>query len=263
MIALIPFFPTPTWDLGFLDMTLDSWSALVTFGVIFGLEVGRARAIKLGLDIRDLYDGALFILAMGFFVGHLIHVVPYNMHMIDEDGWIVLLEVWKGFSSTGGFIGALLGSILFLVVFRKRNYWVHADTMMYCFPFGYVFGRLGCFTAHDHIGVKSNSFIAVDYPVWGSAECETLYPGTLDTLPPDSGALGMCVGPRLDMALLEASWLVVICGVFFATRNRKLPHGSYLALWCMMYSPMRFVLDSFRNQDLEGADVRFLGMTPA
>ena len=119
------------------------------------------------------------------------------------------------------------------------------------FPFGYIFGRLGCFTAHDHIGVASTSFIAVDYPVRGTAECEALSNSYF------------CVGPRLDMALIEAMWLAVICLVFFLLRKRTMPRGSFLAIWCMMYSPVRLVLDNFRNQDLEGADVRYLGLTPA
>jgi phosphatidylglycerol:prolipoprotein diacylglycerol transferase len=249
MLALIPFFETPTWDLGF--MVLDSWAALVTLAFILGLEAGRYRAIKLGLDIRDIYDAGLMTVGMGFFVGHIIHVIPYNMDMIETDGWIVLLEVWKGFSSTGGFIGAIIGSYVFLVWIRKRNYWIHADVIMWAFPFGYIFGRLGCFTAHDHIGVVSNSFIAVNYPAKGTAACEAL------------SNPYFCVGPRLDMALLEASWLAVICLVFWFTRTRKFPTGTYLALWCLMYSPMRLVLDNFRNQDLLGADVRFLGLTPA
>jgi phosphatidylglycerol:prolipoprotein diacylglycerol transferase len=249
MIALIPFFETPVWDLGF--MPLDSWALLVTLAFILGLEVGRARAIKLGLDIRDIYDGGLFTVGMGFFVGHIIHVIPYNMQMLEEEGWIVLLQVWRGFSSTGGFIGALIGSIIFMKLIRKRSWWVHADVIMFAFPFGYIFGRLGCFTAHDHIGIESTSFIAVDYPQPGTEECAALQNPYF------------CVGPRLDMALLEALWLGVICTVFFLLRNRKMPIGSYLAIWCLMYSPMRLVLDNFRNRDLVGADVRYLGLTPA
>jgi len=249
MVGLIPFFETPVWDLHYL--VLDSWAALVTLAFILGLEVGRHRAIQLGLDIRDIYDGGVVIVLSGFIVGHIVHVIPYNMHMLEEDGWIVLLQFWKGFSSTGGFIGAIIGSVVFLVLVRKRNYLVHADAIMYAFPFGYIFGRLGCFTAHDHIGVESTSFIAVDYPVRGTAECEAL-----------SNSF-FCVGPRLDMALIEALWLAVICLLFFLLRNRKLPVGSFLALWCILYSPVRLVLDQFRNQDLAGADVRLFGLTPA
>ena len=68
-----------------------------------------------------------------------------------------------GFLQPGGFIGAVLGSILFYRVIRKRDYSLHADTIMLGFPFAWTFGRLGCFIAHDHIG-KPDFFLAVQFP---------------------------------------------------------------------------------------------------
>jgi phosphatidylglycerol:prolipoprotein diacylglycerol transferase len=147
------------------------------------------------------------------------------------------VRVWQGFSSTGGFIGAVIGSVLFWRFIRPRDYFAHADTIMFAFPFAWVFGRLGCFAAHDHIGRSSDFFLAVNFP-----------------LP---------TGPRHDLGLYEALWTVVISAVFFALDRKPRKGGFYIALWAFLYAPARFVLDFLRNEDLANSDVRWVGLTPA
>lgn len=237
MLGLIPYFDIPVLELG--PVVIDSWATLVALGFVLGLEIARARAIKLGLDVRDIVDGIVVIVGMGFLVGHIVHVVAYNPHQLEEQGVMAILRFWAGFSSTGGFLGAVLGAMLFYLVLRKRPFWKHADTVMYGFPFGWVLGRLGCFTAHDHIGSRSDFLLAVDFPaeVFG--------------------------GARHDLGLYEALWTMAIAAAFFAMRNRPVRPGFFTALFCVMYAPIRFIFDFLRNGDLRGADVRWVGLTPA
>jgi phosphatidylglycerol:prolipoprotein diacylglycerol transferase len=237
LLGLIPYFDIPVLELG--PVVIDSWATLVALGFVLGLEIARSRGIKLGLDVRDVVDGIVVTVGMGFLIGHVVHVVAYNPHQLEEQGIMAILRFWAGFSSTGGFIGAVLGAMLFYLVIRKRPFWKHADTIMYGFPFGWVLGRLGCVTAHDHIGNRSDFFLAVDFPaeVFG--------------------------GPRHDLGLYEALWTIAIAATFFALRNRPVRHGFFTALFCVMYAPIRFILDFLRNGDLRGADVRWVGLTPA
>lgn len=237
MLALIPYFSVPVLELG--PVVIDSWATLVALGFILGLEITRARGIEKGLDVRDVVDGAVVTVAMGFLVGHLVHVLAYNPHQLEEQGVMALLRVWAGFSSTGGFLGAVLGCVLFYMVIRKRDFWAHADVIMFGFPFAWVLGRLGCFTAHDHVGSKSDFLLAVDFPVaWYG-------------------------GPRHDLGLYEALWTMVIATAFFALRKKPLRPGFFTALFAAMYAPARFFLDFLRNEDLAGADARYAGLTPA
>ena len=233
MTALVPYFEIPIFEWG--PVVLDSWTALVLLGFVVGLEITRARAIRLGLEVKDIVDGAVVTVGMGFIVGHIVHVVAYNPHQLEEDGIMALLRVWAGFSSTGGFIGAVLGSILFYRVIRKRDYWLHADTIMFGFPFAWTFGRLGCFTAHDHIGKASDFFLAVQFPG----------------------------GSRHDLGLYEAIWTAGIAALFYAFRHRPVTPGFFLGLFSATYAPIRFVMDFLRNTDLDQADVRWAGLTPA
>lgn len=264
-LALIPYYPPPMIELG--GVVLDSWAALVTLGFILGLEVCRWKGIQSKLDVRDIVDGGVIIVGMGFIVGHFVHVLAYNPQQLDEQGIWALLKLWAGFSSYGGFLGAVLGAVLFLKLLpawfgpqakvfqskgvdsayarfvmwagRERDFWKHGDAYVFGFPLGWTLGRLGCFSAHDHVGQRSDFFLAVDFPA-------RLYGG-----------------PRHDLGLYEAMWTAVIAATFFALRHREARPGFFLALWCAMYAPVRLGLDFLRNTDLSGADVRWLHLTPA
>ncbi len=382
---------------------IDPWATLACLSFIVGLEVARARGLRLGLQVRDIVDGAVFTVAMGLVVGHWVHVAAYNpqlmhgelvdgsevqvvagatelrwqsafsrddtsleihrvernvvqvlelgalesgtvgftwdgldnlgnwapegtyLYRIDAVGYVSapfehdegdeeelsfeapsaavtasaslvrvlhqtvrthdlgaleegeatwvwnglddqgkpvragtydyeikgfrwdsavkeLARVWGGFSSNGGFLGAVLGIIFFYRVWRKREFWPHADTIMFGFPFAWVIARLGCFMVHDHIGrplaeVPWLAFSAVDFP------------------PP--------MGPRLELGLLEALWTLGICVIYMVLNRRSRPAGFYTAVWCMTYAPIRFGSDFLRNTDLQNSDVRWAGLTPA
>jgi phosphatidylglycerol:prolipoprotein diacylglycerol transferase len=134
----------------------------------------------------------------------------------------------------GGFIGAVLGAVLFYKVIRKRPFWTFADLLAFAFPFAWFFGRLGCFSAHDHIGRPSHFFLAMDFPR---------------------------IGPRHELGLYEAMWTAVIAGVFWVRRNKPFRPGEHVAWLAILYAPVRFMLDFLRNSDLPGADVRYGGLT--
>jgi phosphatidylglycerol:prolipoprotein diacylglycerol transferase len=231
---LIPYWAPKVYNLG--PIPIDPWATLVCLGFIIGEEIARARGLRNGMEPRDVVDGAVFIVGMGFLVAHIVHVLAYNPHLLSEDP-LILLKVWAGFSSTGGFIGAILGSVIFFTKIRPRNYWKYADNTMYGFAFGWFFGRMGCFSVHDHVGRASDFFLAVDFPA--------------------------PMGSRHDLGLYEALWVGGIALFFWIADKKPRPNGFFLAAWCMLYTPARFTLDFLRNDDLSNADVRWGSLTPA
>jgi phosphatidylglycerol:prolipoprotein diacylglycerol transferase len=127
---------------------------------------------------------------------------------------------------------------------RKKPFLPHADAIMFGFPFGWMFGRTGCFLAHDHIGRRTDFPLAVNYP-----------PGFFFRGDPG--------GPRFDLGLNEVVWTALIAVVFWVLGRRARPPGFFVMLWCLLYAPARFVFDFLRNTDLANADVRWGGLTPA
>lgn len=227
-------------DIFGFDLPIDPWATLVCVAFVVGLEVARARAIKAGLDIKDIVDGSVFIVLMGFFIGHVVTVVAYHPERLQAEPIMSILRVWEGFSSIGGLLGAVIGSILFFRVFRKRPYFEHADAIAYGFPFGFFFGRLACGVVHDHIGALTTSPFGMQFP--------------------DNH---FAAGVRHELGLYEAAYVAAIALVFWWLGRRKRHPGYFLGMFAVLYSPGRFALDFLRNSDLKYQDVRYGGLTPA
>jgi phosphatidylglycerol:prolipoprotein diacylglycerol transferase len=237
--ATIPYFHLPVYEIpvpGLGTLPIDPWATLVMIGFVVGLEVGRARAIKQGLDVRDYVDGAVFTVLVGFVVAHIYTVLFYFPERLQTDGIWSLLRVWEGFSSTGGIIGAVIGANIFHRWIRPGPMFEYLECMTYGFPFGWFFGRLGCASVHDHIGRKTDFFLAMRFP-------------------PEHIAAGV----RHELGLYEAIYMIGVCVAFALLGRRPRPSGFYIAAYVLMYMPIRIALDFLRNDDLVTKDARYWG----
>lgn len=233
---MIPYVPTPAFEIG--DTRIDAWLILVVAGILIGIEYCRKRAIREALSVKVAVDAALVAVAAGFLVGHVVHVLAYSYDVFQDD-WQVILPWYGGYSSTGGFLGAAIGLPIYFRL-KKVPAWAYADTLALGFVLAWIFGRSGCFLAHDHIGRRTDFFLAVDFPG----------------------------GPRHDLGLYEALLALVIFLVFFVLdRKRQWFHGFFTGVLLVAYAPIRFGFEFLRGEDLEAigrrSDARYLGLTPA
>jgi phosphatidylglycerol:prolipoprotein diacylglycerol transferase len=250
MLAAIPYFVLQVWNVqipGLGTIPIDPWATLVCVGFVVGLEIARHRAIRLGLEVRDIVDGAVFTVLSGFFFGHVFTVLAYFPERLSTDGVWALLKVWEGFSSFGGFIGAVIGASLFYGVFRRKGAWRHADVITFGFPFGWFFGRVGCGVVHDHVGARTSFPLAMDFDhgLWGTGD-------------PAAWADGV----RHELGLYEAAFMLGICALWVVVGRRDRVPGFFLGLFGVTYAPVRFFLEFLRNQDLHFQDARYFGLTP-
>jgi phosphatidylglycerol:prolipoprotein diacylglycerol transferase len=283
MIAALPFWELRMVDdgvrvlLGSIDFVVptfgipvDPWATLVCLGVLLGLEVARARAIRMGLEVKDIVDGVVFTVLTGFFFAHVVTVVGYYPGRLageapgtpaqEQIGWAetlsriaaeptliftesvwAILRVWEGFSSTGGFIGGFLGIYIFYRWIRPREMMRFADLIAYGFPVGWFFGRLGCAVVHDHIGQKTDFFLGTEFPAW----------------------YGDAVGVRHELGFYEMLYTIPVGLLFWWLGKKDQPPGTFFGLFFLTYAPVRFVLDFLRNNDLSHQDARYFGLTPA
>ncbi|MEQ1567345.1 MAG: prolipoprotein diacylglyceryl transferase family protein [Myxococcota bacterium] len=253
MLAAIPFFELRVYNLaipGAGNLPIDPWATLVCIGFVVGLELARHRGVRLGLDVRDVVDGAVFIVLSGFFWAHVVTVLFYFPERLRDSGIMAILRVWEGFSSTGGFLGAVLGAWMFYGLVRKRPILRHADVITWGFPFGWFFGRLGCGVVHDHIGGLTSFPLAMDFD-------HGLAPWFVD------GA-GYAHGIRHELGLYEAVLMIPLMAAFVWFGKKDRVPGFFLGVFALYYAPVRFLLDFLRNSDLEGhRDLRYFGLTPA
>lgn len=193
-------------------------------------QVVLRRAPKFGFDrltASTLVGWAIFLGLLG---AHLFDVFAYRPDQVLEDP-LVLLQPWNGISSFGGMLGGLLG--LYAVMRRKgmklADMTRFVDLLVFALPFTLAVGRLGCALQHDHPGLASTHWLAVDFP-------------------------GV---PRFDLGLLEFFYVSIMAVAFVLLGRRRRPDGFYLGLFFTLYGPVRFVLDSLRI-----VETRYAGWTP-
>ena len=210
MLAAIPFFQLSTQyvplPFGLPQLPIDPWMTLVCVGVVVGLEVARWRGLKLGLDPRDVVDASVAIVITAFVVAHVFTIVAYFPERFSEYG---LAALWQtgGFSSTGGFIGAVIGAFAFFRYFRPHvSALRHADVIMFGFPFGWFFGRLGCASVHDHIGKETSFFLAMDFD---------------HGFGPWADGASYVSGIRHELGLYEALYMIAVDAAFCDAEIKK------------------------------------------
>lgn len=248
---MVPFIDLPTPRIG--DISFPWFMILIVVGIAAGTEFSRWRAIQQKLSVKITVDCTLFMVGLGFLVAHVVAVVFYHPELLEEN-WRNILP-WHNFaiSSIGGFLGAGIAIPLFLVGWKKVPAFAYTDILAQGFALGYMFGRLGCATAHDHIGKSTTFFLGVNFP---------------DGWPRSDSALGV----RHDLGLYEAILMACIFGLFWILdkRNSQRFHGLYSGLLLVIYAPFRLLFDSLRATDLDKAsdgiksDMRWIfGLTAA
>ena len=234
---MIPYFaaqPLLELDLPLIGKIAIHWfGILVALGVILGDRIVVREGEKRGLDPRDIRYLNVRMVIGGFIMAHLVSVIFYFPERIKENP-LVLINIWSGLSSFGGFTGAAL-TYLYLTKKEKIPRLPYADVVALGLAVGWIFGRMGCTTAHDHPGRHTTFFLAVRYPE----------------------------GPRHDLGFYELLFTLVMTAILFWYARRPRPAGRIIGLFATMYAPVRFGLDFLRATDVARPDERYAGLTPA
>jgi phosphatidylglycerol:prolipoprotein diacylglycerol transferase len=223
---LIPYIDIPPIKLG--SIQIYAFGIMVMCAILVGNWVASKRGAQAGLQVAFVQRAVLWVIVGGFIGAHLADVFFYHPERITSDP-LIFIRFNKGLSSFGGFLGAF---IAILIYNRKRRVELAKlmDILSLGFIAGWPFGRIGCFLAHDHPGSSSDFFLAVAYPG----------------------------GARHDLGFYELLFAILIFFVFERLRKVEYASGSIFLLLGLVYTPVRFMLDFLRADD-----VRYLGLTPA
>lgn len=230
---MIPWFDLDRYMPGIGPLKIHAFGILVATGILVGAWLTKRRGLELGLSPERVGSMVTTVLVCGFIFAHIFDVFAYQTKGPRPSLWDIL-NPFGGISSFGGFIGAL-GGLFYWCKRHKEPIMPYADSLGLGMGAGWLFGRLGCFTAHDHPGRLTDFFLAVQYPG----------------------------GARHDLGLYEAIWALGVTLLFaILKRAGKQPLGLYVGLLATLYGPVRFALDFLRATDLPGADPRYFGLTP-
>jgi phosphatidylglycerol---prolipoprotein diacylglyceryl transferase len=242
VIADIPFFRPPSIDLGPLE--LQPFGIVVAIGVILGAYMMRRWGDSHDLDEDHIRGLVNWTVILGFLGAHLFDVFAYQHHRLASDP-LLIVKVWDGISSYGGFIGGTAGFLIYGI--RKRLPLArYADANMVGIVTGFTVGRLACTLVHDHIGASTEDFfLATNY----TKEIIQKY-----------GFGGIEPGLHHNLGFYEFLYMLLLCGFMYGlSRWKRRPDGFLAAAMATAYAPVRFFLDFLRvNRD---ADPRYLGLT--
>jgi phosphatidylglycerol:prolipoprotein diacylglycerol transferase len=226
--AVIPWFELPSVSFG--PVTIQSFGVLSALGILAATWLAQRAADRLGRDGQVIVDFAVVGVVAGVLGGHLVHLFFYHPEEL-ADPWR-LFRVWEGLSSMGGLLGGVVAA---LVWFRRRRIRLedYGDAFALGIAPGWGIARTGCFTVHDHPGVRTDFFLGVRFPD----------------------------GVRHDLGLYEAIVLFALGALLWALHRRGALRGRLLALLAVAYGIARFLLDFLRARDVVYADARHLGLT--
>jgi phosphatidylglycerol:prolipoprotein diacylglycerol transferase len=261
-LAYIPYFEQPSLSIG--PLTVHAFGVIVAASVLIGLELGKRRFQRVGLDTAVGERMGWWLIIGGFLGAHLFAVLFYFPRELARDP-LKLLRIWDDISSFGGILGGALALWLF---FRYRTpeldaraRWAYVDVAGYVFPISLMIGRLGCTLAHDHPGTVTSFPLAVSLR---SADAQSY----IERVYANAARAAELPGPEtlMHMGFHDLGWyeflylaaVVVPVILVRARRSAVAEPGHALTMFLVLYMPVRFALDFLRV-----SDARYSGFTPA
>ena len=245
-------------SLDFLPVPIQSFGIIVAVGVVIGAALLRRYAEWHGVSDEHIRGITGWIMIPGFIGAHLFDVIAYQWQDVQNDP-LLIIELWKGISSYGGFIGGGLGWA-FYVWWKRLPPRLMSDIAIVGLLPAFSIGRIGCTVVSDHIGAavapdKWYSFLAINYPTSeGFGPIEKLAHAHPEIV--HNGAV-----LAWNLGLIEFLYLVPVNALvlWLAFRPKKrINAGLVPVLTGMLYAPVRFFLDFLRPDD---TDPRYLYLT--
>lgn len=218
---MIPYFPQPVVHLGPLE--IHAFGALAALAVIVGGRVILLRAHRQGIPVEQMFQFCCWT-----YLSALVCAVLSKLVLDNFPAFLLNPEhafrTNLGFRSVGGIVGGFMGGLLWCRLRRLSLFEAmrRLDLVAYAMPWAWMIGRLGCTLAHDHRGLFTTSWIAVQFPE----------------------------GSRYDLGLIEFLFLIFLTIAFYALDRKPRPVGFYFGLYGVVYGGFRIWLDTLHAQPL-------------
>jgi phosphatidylglycerol:prolipoprotein diacylglycerol transferase len=278
---VIPFPDIPSIPIAG-PIQLHPFGLLVATGILVGSWWAQRLADKKGAPIAEIRSAVAWGTVVGFIGAHLVAIGFYFPGRIADEGPVVLLKVWDGISSFGGFSGAIAGVFMF---YGHRGKKLGPQIAVLAMPFAAIY-----LTGFQHVPGMFAYIIAVAGVFWfywppnkpwlmqfeillqgcilgwvfGRLGCTVAFdhPGVqtdfiLAFMYKDTGTI------RHNLGFYEAIYTLLILFPTVVMMSRmKARAGLTTAVVCFLYAPTRFLADALRARDLSSADIRFMDLTP-
>lgn len=209
--------------------TIYGYGLMIAIGIMAAYLVGEYRAKKKGLNPDYIFYYVIWCVIGGFLGSKLLYFITDIKNIIKDPS--VLLSLSDGWVVYGGIIGGIVSAVIYSKL-KKINFLAYFDLLIPSVALAQGFGRIGCQFAGCCYGHETHSPIGVVFH-------ESLYAPNGVSLVPTQ---------LISSGLNFIHFLVLI---WFA--KRKKADGQVGALYLILYSIGRFILEYFRGDLLRGS----------
>ena len=256
----VPYFHLGSFDK--LGIPIQAFGVIVAIGVLIGAALLRRYAEWHGVSDDHIRGLTGWITVTGFIGAHVFDVVAYQWDDLVKDP-VLLIKLWKGISSYGGFLGGAIGFAMY-VWWKRLPVRLMADIAIVGLLPAFSIGRIGCTVVSDHLGARANpeawyGFLSMQYPYEQGLKDGVSGLAQLFQQNPDARAAGYI--DAWNLGLVELLYLIPVnlLILWLAFRpSKRLPAGLITVLTGMFYAPVRFFMDYLRP---ENSDPRHFGFT--
>jgi phosphatidylglycerol:prolipoprotein diacylglycerol transferase len=199
------------------------------YGILYALSVvlvyfyvrNEINKKRLHVSLDDFDMGYFWIIISMVLGARLFEVFVYHPGYFFANPSEIFM-IWKGgLSFHGGLVGALLASWIWCRK-KKVKFLQFADTIVVPAALVQAFVRLGNFFNSELVGRAFDGAWAVVYTA-------------VDEI------------PRHPVQIYEIVYNLIVFGVLYSLRKKGLPYGSLFALFMILYSAFRFVVEFFKE----------------
>tara|TARA_B110000196_G_scaffold249370_1_gene218535 strand:+ start:217 stop:990 length:774 start_codon:yes stop_codon:yes gene_type:complete len=204
------------------------YSLAYIFGIILGWFYCKKRLIK-DPKLLDIFDDLITYLIIGIILGgRLGYIIFYNLEYYLENLTEILM-IWNGgMSFHGGVIGVILSTIIFSKKHKVKPY-IFLDLISLAAPIGLFLGRIANFINSELYGRQTEIFWSVKFV-------------NIDNIQRHPS--------QIYEAIFEGLILFYLLN-YLAKKDFFRNPGIISSIFIIVYSIFRFVLEYFREPDLQ------------
>ncbi len=208
-------------------VTIHGYGLMIGIGIVLAFIAGTYLAKKKGIDADELFNLTTISVIGGFACAKVLFcIVEWDSFVKNPLGTLGS----SGFVVYGGIIGGILLCALYCKM-KKLPFWKYFDTMLPAVAIAQGFGRIGCFLAGCCYGRETDSFVGIAF------HNSKFAPNDVKLIPTQ---------------LFSSAGCFIMAAVLFAYSRKERKDARTGALYLIMYSIGRSVIEYFRN-DYRGA----------
>lgn len=236
------------------DFQLPAYGVMAVIGYLVGMYFVNKEATRNSIKPIIIQSLSMWII-VGMLIGARIWYVWENWSQFAPNP-LSIFKLWEGgMVFYGGFIGGFTGGILFIRLAKLPLPKV-MDIMAPGIAIAVGIGRIGCFLNGCCYGRVTDSCIGISFPEkWNPpAYWDHLQRGLIS-----NGASHSL--PVIPTQLISALNLLIIFGILWKTRRKKVFNGFLFTLFIGLYGLQRFIIDFFRHYSGNALILKYLTLS--